>query len=788
MNSPLYPEPAFINQILNKVVSDSLSKMNDSTIATKYGTHSLNLHPTAPWFEAFREHFMRTMPLSQHEFTRHFVACLIVVSSGEPNPKQQFANLEKSLNENISELGNQRWFMNKILVCRVLIHDVAEGDEKAALELIKEMKNEINRGPHLSYLLSINSRRTFEVQELIKNHKKYGPKMVDPWKRFLYEELGSIKESYRSKNDYNSSKVYNVTYAHQNGNSAMSDDTSVVSEEQSIKHPLQNLPDGDSNGTNENDDENSSTSHGMYLTSADQESICVFVDDFIRRALLPHYETQIRALYDQLVAKKAIPKSFFAATRKWLGTGRTTAYPLHFGSSEGANFYPEDASEVQLRKLGDLAFIFQMYDIAYTIYYQCKNDYSNDGAHLFHAGSLEMIVLSQFMLGKSIPINYIETAISTYLRLSKYYDFAVRSVLLCCEVLLCRQMYPEATEYFLKGLAEESDLKSALLLEQVAFCYINRKGLSKPRKFSFNMILAGYRFNKADQKRHALRAYDLAHQVFMNSCWCYAEDHINLTIGKNSHVVGKLETSAQAYLSLLNMSSRQNPVQQGSFLQDFLSSFKDYVEMKNSASSKNSLAVVALPFIAMQAVVVTYGVVSYDNVVEAPNIQNKHWVDLEKNATAFHTGKQVPFNWKPSIQMLNQTTVNSVKPRSPRQEPITVKLQFENPMMVQLHLESLHLLWKLTLSDSPEAESIENEFDITEGTKYIKTEVIKELHFDSLEIKSLSLSLVPCVEGEIVITGVAYSLCSAAADKNSATRKVVRVCYGLRLFYCGFYF
>ena len=720
------------------------------------------------------------MPLSQHEFTRHFVACLIIVSSGEPSPKAKFEALEKTLTENISELGNQRWFMNKILACRVLIHDVAEGDEKAALELIKEMKNEINRGPHLSYLLSINSRRTSEVQELVKNHKKYGPKMVDPWKRFLYEEMGN-KEGYRrANNNYNAPKVYNVTYKLQENESDTVSEISVVSEEHSnsIKHPLlRNVSDADSNGTIEADDDNSTASHGMYLTSADQESICVFVDDFIRRALLPHYETQIRLLYEQLVAKKAIPKSFFAATRKWLGAGRTTAYPLHFGSAEGANFYPEEASEVQLRKLGDLAFIFQMYDIAYTIYYQCKNDFSNDGAHLFHAGSLEMIVLSQFMLGKSIPINYIETAISTYLRLSKYYDFAVRCVLLCCEVLLCRQMYPEATENFLKGLAEESDLKSALLLEQVAFCYINRKGFSKPRKFSFNMILAGYRFNKADQKRHALKAYDLAHQVFRNSYWCYAEDHINLTIGKNSHVVGKLETSAQAYLSLLNMSSRQNPVQQGSFLQDFLSSFKDYVEMKNSECSKNSLSVVALPVINMQAIVVTYGVVSYDNVVGAPNIENKHWVNLEKSATAFHTGKQVPFNWKPSIQMLNQTTVNSVKPRTPRQEPVTVKLQFENPMMVQIHLENLHLLWNLKLSDSQEGEIVENEFDISQGTKYIKTEVIKELHFDNLEIKSLSLSLVPCVEGEIVITGVAYSLCSASADKVTGARKVVRVSF-----------
>ena len=50
------------------------------------------------------------------------------------------------------------------------------------------------------------------------------------------------------------------------------------------------------------------------------------------------------------------------------------------------------------------------------------------------------------------------------------------------------------------GVVQEADLASALFLEQAAHCFI---GMTAPmvRKYSFHMILAGHRFNKAGQVR-----------------------------------------------------------------------------------------------------------------------------------------------------------------------------------------------------------------------------------------------------------------------------------------------
>ena len=41
-----------------------------------------------------------------------------------------------------------------------------------------------------------------------------------------------------------------------------------------------------------------------------------------------------------------------------------------------------------MRLLGDLAFLSQNYDLAYTCYHSCKKDFQNDHAWLYYAGSL----------------------------------------------------------------------------------------------------------------------------------------------------------------------------------------------------------------------------------------------------------------------------------------------------------------------------------------------------------------------------------------------------------------
>lgn len=47
-----------------------------------------------------------------------------------------------------------------------------------------------------------------------------------------------------------------------------------------------------------------------------------------------------------------------------------------------------DSMEVVLRRAGDLAFLFQHYELAYTNYHSAKRDLSRDQAPTFYAGVL----------------------------------------------------------------------------------------------------------------------------------------------------------------------------------------------------------------------------------------------------------------------------------------------------------------------------------------------------------------------------------------------------------------
>lgn len=50
--------------------------------------------------------------------------------------------------------------------------------------------------------------------------------------------------------------------------------------------------------------------------------------------------------------------------------------------------YSSDASELQSRKLADLAFLVQLYDTAFTWYHTAKRDFHNDNAMLHYAGAV----------------------------------------------------------------------------------------------------------------------------------------------------------------------------------------------------------------------------------------------------------------------------------------------------------------------------------------------------------------------------------------------------------------
>lgn len=76
------------------------------------------------------------------------------------------------------------------------------------------------------------------------------------------------------------------------------------------------------------------------------------------------------------------------------------------------------------------------------------------------------------------------------------------------------------------------------------------------------------------QKRHALRCYCQALQVYKGKGWSLAEDHINFTIGRQSFTLRQPENAVAAFRHILINDSKQSAVQQAAFLREYLYVFK----------------------------------------------------------------------------------------------------------------------------------------------------------------------------------------------------------------------
>lgn len=93
-------------------------------------------------------------------------------------------------------------------------------------------------------------------------------------------------------------------------------------------------------------------------------------------------------------------------------------------------------------------------------------------------------------------------------------QYAVRATLLSVLCLSGSGLHGEAAKQLIRMTSEDSDLRSAMLLEQAALCFLSGPGTrGMCRKYAFHMVLAGHRFSKAGQKKHAYRCYKQAYQV-----------------------------------------------------------------------------------------------------------------------------------------------------------------------------------------------------------------------------------------------------------------------------------
>uniref|UniRef100_A0A7N6A6A9 Trafficking protein particle complex 8 n=1 Tax=Anabas testudineus TaxID=64144 RepID=A0A7N6A6A9_ANATE len=689
-----------------------------------------NLHQkqtlaTTPWFEAYRENFLQSMPASDHEFLNHYLACLLVVSSTEAVPVEQFLKLSQEQHriQHSGEYSSPKWFIPNTLKYYVLLHDINEGEEQRADTLYEDMKQRY--GPQGCYLLKINSR-TFSSED--------DEQIPDPWsqylhRNFLHNEVNTVL--WKNLHPLDLRPIKDKAWP-------------VVNLQISFKDP-ESLA-------------GASVSHGTCLTLNDHDRIRQFIQEFTFRGLLPHIEKNIRQLNDQLISRKGLSRSLFTATKKWFGGGKVPEKSISEPKSSCGLQYPPEAPELQIRKMADLCFLVQHYELAYSCYHTAKKDFLSDQAMLYAAGSLEMAAVSAFLQAgapRPYPAHYMDTAMQTYKDVCKNMVLAERCALLSAEILKSQGKYSDAATLLIKMTSEDSDLRSALLLEQAAHCFINMRN-PMVRKFAFHMILAGHRFSKAGQRRHALRSYCQAMQVYKDRGWSLAEDHINFTIGRQSFTLHKPKDAVTAFRQILTNGSRQTATQQGAFLREYLYVYKSVME-----ENEVSLPHLPLPCINSSATRVYFG--RERRLAEGEKQAATHvsldqeydqdlaamWCQLEEQLVASANRGIVPVNFLPTQFCLNSKTDNLRNPLAVVEEPIIVEVMFRNPLKVSLALSKLSLLWRFT----PYSPSEEKTTEELAGETITNEETLARLQ------------LLPHRTGQLNIVGVVYYLAAASSGE-----------------------
>ncbi|XP_028299934.1 trafficking protein particle complex subunit 8 isoform X2 [Gouania willdenowi] len=757
-------------RLLDEVVLTCQPQEGAPTTSIKNGEYELNLNVNTPWFEVYRRKFLQSMPSSDHEFLNHYLACLLVVSSTEAVPVEQFLKLSQEQHriQHSGEYTNPKWFIPNTLKYYVLLHDLSQGEEQRADAVYEDMKQRY--GPQGCYLLKINSRTiSAGVDEQIP----------DPWSQYLHKNncqqqdlvddpVPSADDPPADEETTNASDVVDSKTEHD----VMSGNLE--------NHPLQldaSISPGNletlmtvntelKKSNREVDPQTGGAgSHGAWLTLSDHDHIRQFIQEFTFRGLLPHIEKNIRQLNDQLVSRKGLSRSLLTATKKWFGGGKVPEKAVAEPKSSCGLLYPPEAPELQIRKMADLCFLVQHYELAYSCYHTAKKDFLSDQAMLYAAGALEMAAVSAFLQAgapRPYPAHYMDTAIQIYRDLCKNMVLAERCALLSAEILKSQGKYSEAATLLIKMTSEDSDLRSALLLEQAAYCFINMRN-PMVRKFAFHMILAGHRFSKAGQRRHALRCYCQAMQVYKDRGWSLAEDHINFTIGRQSFTLCQPENAVTAFRQILINDSRQIAAQQGAFLREYLYVYKS---LKNA--NEVSLPQLPLPCIQSSATRVYFGPerrlaegekqaathVSLDQ--EYDQDVSAIWCHLEEQLVAAANRGIVPANFRPTQCCLNKHTDNLRHPLAVVEEPIIVEVTFSNPLKVSLALSKLSLLWRF----GEEEASSEGLTEVTNKSEETATH-------EENPAQEARLRLLPHRTGHLNIVGVVYNLAGGSTEETS---------------------
>lgn len=121
------PQPTLARKLLNLSVSEAHEPRLQKATLQNY---TIDLPTSVPWFESWRETFLQVQFPSDHEFTKHYLSCMFVISSVEQDPMQTIVQLVQSVMQvhNTNPTKITKWFSKDILFYYIMLHENLNGN------------------------------------------------------------------------------------------------------------------------------------------------------------------------------------------------------------------------------------------------------------------------------------------------------------------------------------------------------------------------------------------------------------------------------------------------------------------------------------------------------------------------------------------------------------------------------------------------------------------------------------------------------------------------------------
>ena len=329
-------------------------------------------------------------------------------------------------------------------------------------------------------------------------------------------------------------------------------------------------------------------------------------------------------------------------------------------------------------------------------------------------------------------------------------NFIFRATLFDGLCLKQQGMFVEAATSYIKMTNELSDLRSALLLEQAAYCFLLAQPAST-RKYGFHIVLAGYRFSKTGGcKRHAARLYKQGAQVYEGGSWQLSAEHILYTLGHTKFMLKDFTAAAEFFNSLMEGAIGEV---KGGHLQQMVH-LREYflVHHARAKETGGGSVVVTVPRVHGQLTKV-----DVCPAVKPSQHQLKLWQPVERLVKEVVSGKSLVSLSATCQTTFDNSTPNHLNPQARVGEQLEVTINLENTFSTPLQLRNLQLLFKF------ESEG--------EGGE-VTSSPIESVTLERNSKQEVRLQFKATKPGVVVVQGVEYILRALFPDKEPTDHEI----------------